>query len=35
MEGQYVQAPHQNAQWIPGHWSQTPTAWIWVDGRWN
>jgi hypothetical protein len=35
IEGQYVQAPHQNAQWSPGHWTQTPTAWIWVDGRWN
>jgi hypothetical protein len=33
--GQYVEAPHENAQWIPGHWVQTPTAWIWMDGRWN
>ena len=35
IEGQYVQAPHQNAQWVAGHWTQTPTAWIWVGGRWN
>jgi hypothetical protein len=35
IEGQYVQSPHLNAQWTPGHWTQTPTAWIWVDGSWN
>lgn len=34
-EGQYVEAPRENTQWMPGHWTQTPTAWIWVDGRWN
>jgi WXXGXW repeat (2 copies) len=34
-EGQYVEAPRENAQWVSGHWAQTPTAWIWVDGRWN
>lgn len=33
--GQYVEAPRENAQWIPGHWVQTPTAWIWIDGNWN
>jgi hypothetical protein len=33
--GQYVEAPHENAQWIPGHWVQTPTSWIWIDGTWN
>jgi hypothetical protein len=35
IEGQYVQPPHPNAQWIEGHWSETPTSWIWIDGRWN
>jgi hypothetical protein len=35
IEGQYVQSPHLNAQWVPGHWMQTPTAWIWLDGRWD
>jgi hypothetical protein len=35
IESQLVQQPHLNAQWSPGHWQQTPTAWIWVDGRWN
>jgi len=34
-DGQYVEAPRENAQWVPGHWMQTPSAWIWVDGRWN
>jgi hypothetical protein len=34
-DGQYVEAPRDNAQWVPGHWAQTPTAWIWLDGRWN
>jgi hypothetical protein len=34
-DGQFVEAPRENAQWLPGHWEQTPTAWIWVDGRWN
>jgi hypothetical protein len=33
--GQYVEAPRENAQWLPGHWAQTPTAWIWLDGRWQ
>jgi hypothetical protein len=33
--GQYVEAPRENAQWIPGHWVQTPTAWIWIDGTWQ
>jgi len=27
--------PHPNAQWIAGHWRETPTAWVWVDDRWN
>jgi hypothetical protein len=35
LEGQYIEAPRQNAQWIPGHWAQTPTAWIWINGGWN
>lgn len=35
IQGQYVEAPRENAQWIPGHWVQTPTAWIWIDGIWN
>jgi hypothetical protein len=33
--GQYVEAPRENAQWIPGHWVQTPTSWIWLEGSWN
>ena len=35
IEGQFIEAPHENAQWIPGHWAQTPTAWIWINGGWN
>jgi hypothetical protein len=35
IQGQYVEAPRENAQWIPGHWVQTPTAWIWIEGNWN
>jgi hypothetical protein len=34
IDGQYVEAPRENAQWIPGHWIQTPTSWIWIDGNW-
>ncbi|HWB48709.1 MAG TPA: hypothetical protein VG651_06335 [Stellaceae bacterium] len=34
-EGQYVEAPRENAQWIPGHWVETPTSWIWIDGTWH
>jgi hypothetical protein len=34
-EGQFVEAPRENAQWLPGHWIQTPTSWIWIDGTWN
>ena len=33
--GQFVLPPYPNAQWIAGHWQQTPTSWIWLDGRWN
>jgi len=33
--GQYVEAPRENAQWLPGHWVQTPSSWIWIDGTWN
>jgi hypothetical protein len=33
--GQFVLPPRPNAQWIAGHWQQTPTSWIWLDGRWN
>jgi hypothetical protein len=35
IEGQYVEAPRENAQWIPGHWAETPSSWIWIDGTWN
>lgn len=35
IEGQFVEAPRENAQWIPGHWTETPTAWIWINGGWN
>ena len=34
-QGQYVEAPTEDARWAPGHWAETPTSWIWVDGRWN
>jgi WXXGXW repeat (2 copies) len=34
-DGRFVEAPSESAQWVPGHWAQTPTAWIWVAGRWN
>lgn len=33
--GQYLEAPTTSAQWIPGHWEQTPTAWIWINGGWR
>lgn len=33
--GQFVLPPHPNAQWVAGHWQQTPSSWIWLDGRWN
>jgi len=35
IEGQFVEAPRENAQWIPGHWAETPSSWIWIDGTWN
>jgi hypothetical protein len=35
LNGQFVLPPHPNAQWVAGHWQQTPTSWIWLDGRWN
>lgn len=35
VEGQYVLPPRPDAQWIEGHWIETPTSWIWLDGRWN
>lgn len=35
IDGQYVEAPRENVQWLPGHWVQTPTSWIWIDGTWN
>jgi hypothetical protein len=34
-EGQYVEAPMTASQWVPGHWVQTPTSWIWIDGSWK
>jgi hypothetical protein len=35
LEGEFAQPPHSSAQWIPGRWQQSPTAWTWVDGHWN
>ena len=35
VSGQYIEAPTTTAQWIPGHWEQTPTAWIWINGGWR
>lgn len=32
---QLAAPPHPNAQWVAGHWQETPTSWIWIDGRWN
>jgi hypothetical protein len=34
-QGQYIEAPTTTAEWIPGHWEQTPTAWIWINGGWH
>src|SRR5579872_2634410 len=34
VDGQLAAAPHPNAQWVAGHWQETPTSWIWIDGRW-
>ncbi|MBV8778722.1 MAG: YXWGXW repeat-containing protein [Alphaproteobacteria bacterium] len=33
-DGRFVEAPTDTVQWVPGHWQQTPTAWIWIEGRW-
>ena len=33
--GEFTQPPHPNAQWLPGHWSQQPNGWVWIDARWN
>ena len=35
IDGQYAQPPHPNEQWVEGHWVQTPTSWVWMEGRWN
>jgi hypothetical protein len=35
LEGEFAQPPHPGAQWMPGRWQQSPTAWTWVDGHWN
>jgi len=35
LEGEFAQPPRPGAQWVAGHWQQTPTAWVWVDGNWN
>ena len=34
-DGQYIEAPRENAQWVPGHWMRTETSWVWVDGSWR
>jgi hypothetical protein len=34
-DGQYIEAPRENALWVPGHWQETAASWIWIDGRWN
>jgi len=34
-DGQYIEAPRENAQWMPGHWMRTETSWVWVDGAWH
>jgi hypothetical protein len=33
--GQYTEAPTATAQWVPGHWAQTLTSWIWIQGGWQ
>lgn len=33
--GEYAQPPRPGAQWVDGHWTQTATSWVWVDGGWN
>ena len=35
IDGQFTLPPHPAAQWLAGHWQETPSSWIWIDGRWN
>ena len=35
IEGQFVEAPHENTQWVPGRWAETPSSWIWIPGHWS
>jgi hypothetical protein len=36
LDGEFVQpGMRPAAHWIGGHWEETPTAWIWVDGHWS
>lgn len=35
IDGQFALPPHPNAQWVAGHWQETPTSWMWIDERWN
>jgi hypothetical protein len=33
--GKYVERPTTSASYVPGHWEQHPTGWVWVEGRWE
>jgi hypothetical protein len=35
IDGQFALPPRPNAQWLAGHWQETPTSWMWIDERWN
>ena len=35
LDGRFTLPPHPDAQWVAGHWQETPSSWVWVDGRWN
>ena len=33
--GKYVERPTASASYVPGHWEQRPSGWVWVEGRWE
>jgi hypothetical protein len=33
--GRWVRPPHPHANWVAGHWRQTPRGWTWVPGHWR
>ena len=33
--GKYVERPTASASYVPGHWEQHPSGWVWVEGGWE